>query len=67
MDSMDREKLLEALRGVCDTLSGINVPVRLAQQVTVPLLDALAAVSRCVDALEAEPAEEARAIREDEI
>jgi hypothetical protein len=62
-------EMLRALTQAADTLCGISVPVNLTYQVAAPILDALAGVRACAEALRerADPANEERAIREDEI
>lgn len=69
----DRE-MLEALRRADGILGGISVQISQVYQVAAPILDALASIRACAEALESridaaqtDPADEARAIREDEI
>ncbi len=71
---MDDREILTALRQADDTLAGIQVPVGMTWQIAVPVLNALAGVRACAEALErrlntaqAEPVSEEMAIREDEI
>lgn len=67
---MDDREILTALRQACTILAGISVPVGHTWQVAAPILDAMAAVKACAEALEARlnaPEPEEMAIREDEI
>ena len=67
---MDDRAILAALRQACATLAGVSVPVSETWQVAAPILDAMATVKACAEALEARlnaPEPEEMAIREDEI
>lgn len=67
-------EMLETLQQANGILGGISVPISQVYQVAAPILDALAIIRACTEALnerldaaQADPANEARAIREDEI